>query len=507
MGIVLRQSAKNIVTTYLGFLIGAINILFLYTSFLSEQQYGLVSYLLSVSNILTPFLTFGVHNTFIKYYFSYTQNQQRNRFVTLMFVLPLCMIAVGAMLTYVGYNSIYHIITKRNAIDQHHLWTIFLFSALMAYFEVFYAWAKVQLRTVEGNWLKEVFPRVVVFLLLWVLHWGYIGFEQFIILLLIGYFVRTFLMFVISFRIHKPLWDISLPKDYSKILVYCLYLVASGSIATLLIDIDKFMLNFYLPIEYIAFYSVAVFVATVIVVPYRSIYQLINPMISKLLHRNQRTELIDMYHQATNNLYWVGAIIFLLIVLNAHDLYSFIPSQQYQKGLPVLWFLAFVKLYDTLTGVSNAVIFNSAYYKVALYLGIFLVVAMVGLNSICIPRWGIVGASVATFLAFLCYNTLKIGFVYRYDRLHPFSKEVGRISLFILMMLIVFLLVEFPFSAWVNIVLRSSIVLIVSLLSGLYFDFSKQYTQLVLMLLQKKAHTNWVCYRMMLWVQKIIRKR
>ena len=35
MGIVLRQSFKNVVATYLGFVIGALNTLFLFTYFLS----------------------------------------------------------------------------------------------------------------------------------------------------------------------------------------------------------------------------------------------------------------------------------------------------------------------------------------------------------------------------------------------------------------------------------------------------------------------------------------
>ena len=50
MGIVLRQSFKNVVATYLGFAIGALNTLFLFTYFLSKTQYGLVTARRSTSN-------------------------------------------------------------------------------------------------------------------------------------------------------------------------------------------------------------------------------------------------------------------------------------------------------------------------------------------------------------------------------------------------------------------------------------------------------------------------
>ena len=56
MGIVLRQSFKNVVATYLGFAIGALNTLFLFTYFLSKAQYGLVSYVTSTATILSPFI-------------------------------------------------------------------------------------------------------------------------------------------------------------------------------------------------------------------------------------------------------------------------------------------------------------------------------------------------------------------------------------------------------------------------------------------------------------------
>ena len=51
MGIVLRQSFKNVLATYLGFAIGALNTLFLFTYFLSKAQYGLVSYVTSTATI------------------------------------------------------------------------------------------------------------------------------------------------------------------------------------------------------------------------------------------------------------------------------------------------------------------------------------------------------------------------------------------------------------------------------------------------------------------------
>ncbi|RZJ28328.1 MAG: lipopolysaccharide biosynthesis protein, partial [Flavobacterium sp.] len=63
MGIVVRQSIRNTVITYVGFVIGAANALFMYTNFLGKTYYGLTAFLLSSANIIMPLMAFGVHNT------------------------------------------------------------------------------------------------------------------------------------------------------------------------------------------------------------------------------------------------------------------------------------------------------------------------------------------------------------------------------------------------------------------------------------------------------------
>ena len=52
MGIVFKQSLNNTLITYLGFGLGAINQLFLYTRFLEAEYFGLVTVMLSAALIL-----------------------------------------------------------------------------------------------------------------------------------------------------------------------------------------------------------------------------------------------------------------------------------------------------------------------------------------------------------------------------------------------------------------------------------------------------------------------
>ena len=89
MGIVLNQTFKNTITTYLGFGIGAINILFLFTNFLTDEYHGLVAFILSSANIMMPLFALGSHNTLIKFYTRFNTENDIKEYFNIFILLPL----------------------------------------------------------------------------------------------------------------------------------------------------------------------------------------------------------------------------------------------------------------------------------------------------------------------------------------------------------------------------------------------------------------------------------
>ena len=118
MGIVVNQSLKNTITTYLGFGLGAINALFLYTNFLSDEYYGLVAYILSASNIMMPLMAFGAHNTIVKFYSSFKTKNALNSFLTLMLLLPIALSIPLALVGYLAYDFIADLLTTKNKVVE-----------------------------------------------------------------------------------------------------------------------------------------------------------------------------------------------------------------------------------------------------------------------------------------------------------------------------------------------------------------------------------------------------
>ena len=106
MGIVLNQSIKNTLTLILGFSIGGVNALFLYTRFLEVDYYGLIIFLLSTANILLPLVAFGMQHSVVKYFSSYKDKIQKDSLLTWSLVFPLFIVVPIAVIGIFTYGTI-----------------------------------------------------------------------------------------------------------------------------------------------------------------------------------------------------------------------------------------------------------------------------------------------------------------------------------------------------------------------------------------------------------------
>lgn len=457
MGIVTSQSFKNTVTTYLGFAVGALNTLYLYVFFISDVHYGLISFILSTATIMMPLMAFGVHNTIVKFYSTFKTKNSLNSFLTLMLFLPLALIIPIGLIGVVAYDKIADLLSQKNAIIGNYVGYIYLAAIAMAYFEVFFAWSKTQLQTVFGNFMKEVFHRIGIMLLLFCVYFKWISVDVFIASVIGVYGLRMLIMMLYAFSIRLPVFKFNRIDRLSPILKYTFLIILAGSIATVILDIDSFMLGMYIPIEEVAYYGVAIYIATVIVVPSRAMQQILQPLTAQYLNEKNKVALEDLYVRSSQTLFIIGGLIFLLIVLNINSLYETIPAQ-FSGGLIVVFLISMAKLYDCLMGCNNVVLFNSDYYRVVLLFGVILTILTISLNMIFIPKYGINGSAFATFVAVAVYNTIKIYFVKRKFDMMPFTMDTGKVSLLIIVMVGIFYFWEFPFHPLVNIALKSAMI-------------------------------------------------
>ncbi len=485
MGIVINQSVKNTIITYIGFAIGAINTLFLYTNFLTKDYFGLVGFLLSTANIMMPFLMFGVGNSLVKFYSSYKTRKHQNSFLTLMLFIPLLIILPVGIVGVSCNELINNWLSEENSIIKDYTWAIYIIAIAMAYFEIFYSWSKVHLKSVFGNFMREVFHRVLVLIALYLVCYKYINANEFIYTLVCIYILRMLIMKIYAFSIRLPKLSFQFSFDVISVLKYSILIIIAGSVSMLLLDLDKFMLGKLIPIKSIADYSVATFIAIVIAVPARAMHQITHPLTASYLNSNNMADLKDLYKRSSINLFIIGGLIFVLIIVNINMLYVLLP-EEYNQGLHVVIVISIVKLMDNLIGNNNAILFNSNYYRVILIFGISIVLLAVILNILLIPKMNILGAAFATFLSFFIYNGLKLWYVNYKFKIQPFTIQTLKALLLIIALCFMFYFWEFTFHPIINIVLKALIVCFIYVYIVYIFKLSKDISVLINKLIKRK---------------------
>ena len=468
MGVVLKQSIQNTVVTYLGFLFGAINTLFLYTKILPDRYYGLVTFILASGAILMPLMAFGVHNTLVKFYSNHKE-VEKDGFFTLMLLIPLLGILPVALVGLIWYEPIGDWVSQVNPMVKDYLWYVFFVGLAMAYFEVFYSWCRVYLKSVFGNFMKEVFARVGVSILLILFYFDVITLDIFFKCLVGLYLLRTVIIKIYAFTLRTPKLDFKFPVYTKEILSYSFLIILGGSAALILLEIDKVMLNQFISIENVAYYGVSVYIATVIIVPSRAMHQITYPLTAELLNLGDTAALDKLYKKSSLTLFIASGILFVLIILNLNDLYLMLP-ENYRNGFTIVFLIGLAKVMDSILGNINSILYNSDYYKTVLVFGVCLAALTILLNYLLIPKLGLEGAALASFVSIFIFNLVKVVFVKIKFGMLPFTSATFKVFATLVLLAVLFDLLQFQFHPIINIGLKSLLVMVMYV--GILYRFN-----------------------------------
>lgn len=478
MGIVLNQSFKNTIITYIGFAIGGINTIYLYPVFLGATYYGLTNYITSSANVIMPLFAIGMQNTLVKFYSQYETEAERNRFLSFTVLFPLLLIIPLLFIGFLFQDEILFFLSKKNAVVKNYIWLIPFIGLCMAYFEIFYAWLRVHMHSVFGNFIKEVGLRTASLFLLMGVYFHWITVEGFVYATAVVYLIALLVTMFYAFSIQKPNFQFTIPVNTKDILTYTFYIILSGSVANLLLDGDKMILNQYMNIENIAFYSVATYIALVISVPSRAMHQIVYPITAKLMHENKHDEMNILYKKTSINLQMVGGYVMLGIFVNINMLYKMVPPE-YAGGIMVVFMIGLSKYFDLILGNNNAIIFNTKYYRTVLFLGVLLVILTVGLNMIFIPLYGIIGSAFATLLSITMYSLAKLLFVVKKLDLYPFTKQTTYSLILTFVLFVAFYVWDFPFNPIISIILKSILLTVAYVYLNYRFVISTEINEVM----------------------------
>jgi O-antigen/teichoic acid export membrane protein len=259
------------------------------------------------------------------------------------------------------------------------------------------------------------------------------------------------------------------PSNIRSILTYSVTILLAGSAGSLIIDIDKFMIPQLEEIKQTAFYAVAIFAATLVEVPARAMWQILNPLVATAINENNTKEVNSLYRRSALNLVIVSGWFFLLVNLNSEALFSLLPNVGYQKATMVVLYISLAKLITMMFGCGGAIISNSSFYKISLVFSIVMALGVSVLNMIWIPLYGIDGAALATLVVVGVSIVVKMIYLQFKIKANPLSWNQFKALAAVGILYSLFQYIDWTFSPLIHIVLTSALV------SVLYFLILKQF--------------------------------
>lgn len=214
------------------------------------------------------------------------------------------------------------------------------------------------------------------------------------------------------------------PRNWIPILAYSLPLTPFGLLFLGGSSMDIFMLNILTNSAGVGEYAAAARWVTFFLFIVGSMNFIFGPLIAGKLGINKIEDVRILYGVATRWMLFITLPISIFLMLAREPMMLIFGEQFLQYGPTVLLILSLGSLFTAMSGSGGLLFILSGHQYVELgILGSFMLLNML-LNLLLIPQYGIIGAALATIVSNMVTVLIRILFIYRYLKIHPFSSHL-----------------------------------------------------------------------------------
>lgn len=428
MGIVRNQTTWSTVLTYLGIIIGYVNVGYFFPKILSEEDFGLRSVLMEFSIVSGYLATFGTSGAIQKFLYPFSKDGEANKkaFITTSLILFTfgTILTLGLIKLNEGWIIEFYSLKSPLFVDYLYLtYPLIVLIASNYFFESILVSSNESKTSFFG---KEVLIRLLLFGTICLLVFKVIDVKTFWLLFVLNYLIV--LIFYFIYTVKKGLFKISfqfLPfNKVEKVVEFSFFSLLGTFAGILVLKIDVLMLAGLSQggIRDVAVYSMCILMTSVIESPRRVLSQVAVPFITKYFEEKDMSSLDALYKKTSSTLLVVGGGLFLGIWFSLDVFYEIAPKGEFfALGKNIVFILGLSKIVEMTFGTSAQIIAYSDKFKYSLPLTISLAILTVVTNSMLIPVYGITGAAIATLFCYCIINLARLVLVYLCFKIQPFT--------------------------------------------------------------------------------------
>ena len=467
MGVIIRQSIITTIISYVGVVIGYVNLLYLYPRFLLPEQIGLMRTVQDAAILMAQFAQFGLAQSIIRFFPRFIGNVTRSKnFINIILLAGLLAFGFFLIVFFAFEQTILPYFETNAQAFIHYsglaIWLTFI-TVITTLLEVY---SRSLLKNILPNLLKEIVVRLLLGILVVFYFKGLISFPQVMVgSVLIYVFCLCILIAALASQGHLQLKvDITLlDAPLRNELIRFSLLSFAGTAGLIIIGkVDSLMIAGLLGLAPVAVYTTSFYMATVIEIPKRAMTQVATPLIARGFEKNDHAEIQNIYHKTSLNQFILGTLLLLGIAANLDSIFALMPNGEvYQAGKWVVLIVGAGKLVDMLFGPSSEIIIYSKYYWFNIVLILLLAFVLVTANNLLIPAYGITGAAMGAALTWIVFNFVKFIFIWAKMKLQPFSLAFIKVVLIGVVVWVIHILLPRMDFVIADIMVRSALITLV----------------------------------------------
>jgi len=477
VGIIIKQSIRGTIYSYVGVILGTINVLVLMPTLLLAEEIGLINLLVALSNIFAEFSALGFNQVTTRLFSYFRDKQNKNNGYLYVVLLVTC---IGFILSVIAFFFVKPaLISSGGGNTSLFANYIFLLIPLIGgtlFYNVFDNLLKVLYSSTVGTFYKEVIFRVLVFINLLMVYLDLYKFHVFLVIYIITLLLPTVFLFIniarkgeLSFKRSKGFIGSGLRKQMIKVASFGMM----SSVASMAItNIDKYLVTAYLDLKSTGIYSIAFFMGSLILKPSAALSKISSVILADSWKNNDLKTIFTIYRKGCAHMYLIGVYILLGIWINIGNIFHLLPSE-YAKGEMVVLIIGLAFLVEMISGASGMIMATSRDFPLLTYFRISSGVVLVTAGYFLIPEYGINGAAFSVLCSHLTLSISKIVFMYIKFKIHPFDRNMLFISLIAILSYGLIMFLPELQNVFVDIVVRSGLFTLLFLFLTLKFKVSQ----------------------------------
>ncbi|HPH53500.1 MAG: oligosaccharide flippase family protein [Bacteroidales bacterium] len=417
MGIIVRQSVKGTVVTYLGAALGFFTTFFVLTKYLTAEEVGLTKVMMDAAVLLAGLGQLGTNTSIMRFFPHFNDEKNGDHgFFFWTIVVPLIGISIYSIIYLLLKVPICNFFAQNSQLFVDYFYFVIPLAFFMLYTTVFETNSNVLQRIAVPKLIREVGIRLMLLVTYLLYGFKIISLDGMMISFCAIYAIATLLniIYLLSLRkiSFKPDFKFITKEIRREYLMYTLFLILAALGGLITPIINSFFVSAKMGLESTGIFTIATYVTSVIGMAYVSLYNISQPLISHAIRHDEMKEAEKLSKKVSYHQLIISTLVFLLIWININLFFDILPNGDlYRKGKYVIFILGISKVTYSTLSISGSVLSYSNHYYYSLWLSFLLMGIAIILNLILIPLYGLEGASLATLASYLLFFTLQLALI------------------------------------------------------------------------------------------------